>query len=95
MSERGRVAAAIPAPEIREHLAGAGSVAMALPLGLRAASLLLLPRRSRALSGLASLAILAGSAIFRVAFMAAGDESALRPEISLRFAQPENLPKEV
>jgi protein NrfD len=72
---------------------GAGGLGMALPLGLHAASLLLLPRRSRSLSALASLAILAGSAILRISFMAAGDESALRPEISLRLAQAENLPR--
>ena len=73
---------------------GAGGLGMALPLGLHAVSLLLLPRRSRALSGLASLATLAGSAVLRVAILAAGDESARRPEISLRFAQPANLPRE-
>lgn len=70
---------------------GAGGLGMMLPLGLHTVSLLL-PRRSRTLSGLASLAILAGSAILRVSFMATGDESARRPEISLRFAQAENLP---
>ena len=72
--------------------AGAGGIGMALPLGLHAVSLMLLPRRSRALSGLASLATLAGSAVLRIAILAAGDESARRPEISLRFAQRENLP---
>ncbi len=81
-------------PGMIEEL-GADGMGTVLPLGLHAASLLLLPRRSRALSGLASLATLAGSAILRIAIMAAGDESALRPEISLRFAQPENLPKHV
>ncbi len=50
--------------------------------------------QAKLLSALASTAILAGSAIPRVAFMAAGDESARRPEISMGFAQPENLPQE-
>ncbi len=72
---------------------GAGAFGTVLPLGLHAASLALTRRRSRVLSGLASLAILGGSAILRIAFMAAGDESARRPDISLRFAQPENLPR--
>ncbi len=72
---------------------GADGLGTVVPLGLHAASLMLLPRRSRALSALASLAILAGSAILRIAFMAAGDESALDPAISLRFAQPGNLPR--
>jgi protein NrfD len=79
-------------PGMIEEL-GADGMGTVLPLGLHAASLMLLPRRSRALSGLASLAILAGSAILRIAIMATGDQSALRPEISLRFAQPGNLPK--
>ncbi len=35
-----------------------------------------------------------GSLLFRVSIMAAGDESARRPEISFRFAQPENLPQQ-
>ncbi len=50
-------------------------------------------RRAPALSRVASLAILAGSALLRVSIMAAGDESARRPEISLRYAQPDNLPE--
>ncbi len=60
---------------------------MVLPLGMHLASLLL-PRGSKLLSTLASAAILAGSATLRIAFLAAGDDSARRPEISLRFAQP-------
>ncbi len=72
---------------------GAGGLGIVLPLGLHGASLLLLPRRSRMLSAAASLAVLAGSAILRIAFLAAGDESALDPEMSLRFTQPENLPR--
>lgn len=67
--------------------AGAGGLGTVVPLGLHLASLTLLPRRSRFLSTLASAAVLAGSAVFRIAFLAAGDESARRPDISLRFAR--------
>ena len=64
-----------------------------LPLGLYMASLLLTRRRSRTLTTAASLAVLGGSLAMRIWVMAAGDESARRPEISMGFAQPENLPK--
>ncbi len=49
--------------------------------------------RSPMLSRAAALLALAGSATMRVAFMAAGDVSARRPEISMRLAQPDNLQK--
>ena len=39
------------------------------------------------------LSVVAGSLLLRVSMMAAGDESARRPEVSFRFSQPENLPK--
>ncbi len=50
-------------------------------------------RRSLALSDLAALATLAGSAVLRVATLGIGDDSAARPEVSFRFSQPENLPR--
>ena len=62
----------------------------AVPIGLFALSLMG-PRRSPVLSGLAAALALAGSATLRISFMAAGDESARRPEISMRLAQPDNL----
>lgn len=61
-----------------------------VPIGLLALSLAG-PRRSSVLSGLAALLALAGSATMRISFMAAGDESARNPRVSMRFAQPENL----
>lgn len=65
---------------------------VAAPLALLGASVLA-PRRNRAaLQDAAALATLAGSAILRVATLGVGDDSASRPEISLRFAQPANLP---
>ena len=39
----------------------------------------------------AALLTLAGSATMRIAFMATGDDSARRPDISMRLAQPDNL----
>lgn len=62
---------------------GAGT---ALPLSLLALS------RGRGASDLASLAVLAGGLLLRVAIMGAGDVSAADPNISFRFSQPENLP---
>jgi hypothetical protein len=67
-----------------------------LPLGLHAMSLAFGTRspgrRSGMLSRAASLAILLGGAAMRISFLAAGDDSALDPSISMRFAQPRNLP---
>ena len=63
-----------------------------LPLALYAAARAT-GRRSPAISKLAAVATLAGSAMLRVATLGIGDDSASRPEVSLRFSQPENLPK--
>jgi protein NrfD len=62
-----------------------------LPLGLYAAALVI-GRRGTRLSQAASLATLAGGLVLRVAMLGAGDAAALRPDISFRFTQPENLP---
>ena len=69
---------------------GATVLGTVLPIGLLALSLAG-PGRSRVLSGVAALLALAGSATMRISFLAAGDESARRPDISMRFAQPDNL----
>ncbi len=69
---------------------GATGVGAALPLGLHVLGAV---TGSRGVSRLASLAILGGSLLLRVSIMAAGDKSARTPEISFRFAQPDNLPK--
>ena len=74
-----------------ERIAGI-RLGVALPLGLQAASLALRRARPGTMSDVACLAALAGSLLFRVSFMGAGDDSASRPEVSMRFAQPENLP---
>jgi formate-dependent nitrite reductase membrane component NrfD len=82
-----------PAPEsipgLIEQVGGTVLGTLA-PIALLLASLAG-PRRSPALCGLASLLVLAGSATMRISFMAAGDESARDPRISMRFARPENL----
>ena len=41
-----------------------------------------------------AFAMLGGSLLLRVSVMELGDASAARPEVSFRFSQPENLPKE-
>ena len=71
---------------------GATGLGVVLPLGLHALSLATNRHRSTSLSRVASFAILGGSLLLRVSMMEAGDESADRPEISFRFAQPDNLP---
>ena len=69
---------------------GVNVTAIAVPLGLFALSLLC-PRRSRLLSAAASIGALAGSLAMRIDVMSKGDESARKPELSMRFAQPGNL----
>jgi formate-dependent nitrite reductase membrane component NrfD len=63
---------------------------VAMPLCLFLASWML-PRRN--LSGIAALAALGGSLAMRVGVMREGEESAKRPDVSMRFAQPDNLPR--
>ncbi len=71
---------------------GAHVAGTLLPACLKAVSVLLGPRRGRVLSGVGSALSVAGSGLFRVSIMAAGDVSARDPNISFRFAQPDNLP---
>ena len=71
---------------------GATAGGNALPLGLLAVSALASRGGRSRLSSLASVAALAGGLLLRVSIMAAGDRSASDPSISMRFAQPENLP---
>ncbi len=76
-----------------EELAVMG-LGVLLPLGLFAASRRLSERqRAQQVSDMASLAVLAGSAMLRIATIGIGQDSQRRPEVSLRFSQPENLPK--
>jgi hypothetical protein len=68
------------------------SLGIVLPLGLFMASLVL-PGRARKLSEAASLAALIGSLAMRIGVMHDGDASAEQPSISMRLAQPDNLPR--
>jgi protein NrfD len=64
----------------------------AVPLGLFLASAML-PGRAQALSQVAAVAALAGSLLMRIGVIGDGEESATRPHVSMRFAQPDNLPR--
>ena len=66
---------------------------MVLPLVLLLASQLLPSRLGRAVSVLGSLGVLGGGLAMRVSVLARGDASARQPRRSLRFAQPDNLPR--
>ena len=70
----------------------ATGLGVALPIALLGAALLSGRRRSL-LADAAALATLAGGLALRISTLGVGDEFAARPEISLRFAQPENLPR--
>ena len=69
---------------------GATGLGAGLPFGLY---LLGSVSGNRGLSRIASMAVLGGSLLLRISIMAAGDTSARTPEISFRFAQPDNLPR--
>ena len=70
---------------------GATGLGTLLPLGLQALSLVTSRGRPGTVSDVACLAAIAGSLLLRVSVMEAGNVSALRPDISFRFSQPENL----
>jgi formate-dependent nitrite reductase membrane component NrfD len=82
---------AMHSPGGRMDTLGAFDLGTVAPLGLLALNLVL-GGRSRTLSAAASTAVLGGSLLMRIAVLAAGDESASRPEISMRFAQPQAQP---
>ncbi len=78
------VAAALdgPAGRVEKGVTVLGTI---LPMGLLGASLL--SRRLPSLANAASVAVMAGSAALRISIMAAGNESAKRPEISFAFTE--------
>ncbi len=88
---RAGVSAALAGPWGLAEKLGATGLGTAVPLGLFV--LASMGGNRSGLSRLASLLALGGSALLRVSVMAAGDVSARTPEISFRFAQPDNLPK--
>ncbi len=73
---------------------GATGFGTMLPIGLQTLSLVAGRGRPGTMSDMACLAAIAGSFLLRVSMMEAGNVSALRPDISFRFSQPENLPVE-
>ncbi|HEX4173810.1 MAG TPA: NrfD/PsrC family molybdoenzyme membrane anchor subunit, partial [Acetobacteraceae bacterium] len=77
---------------IRTKAPTAGNVAMVVPLGFFLVSLLWPRHRSPTLSAMGSLATLGASLAMRIGVMREGDDKARRPDISMRFAQPDNLP---
>lgn len=81
-----RRAGVLPATHDVADQVGELGLAILLPLGLQTLSLIFTRGRSRLLSGAAALAILGGSLAMRCSVMTAGDQSAERPDISLRFA---------
>ena len=70
---------------------GATGLGVMLPIGLLAAARFTGKKPGR-LAAAAGVAAIVGSAVMRTAVLGMGAESARRPEISLRFAQPDNLP---
>ena len=70
---------------------GVNAAGVMLPAAAHAAGLALGAPLTRRSGDIASLAILGGSLLLRVAIMSAGDRSADDPSISFRFSQPRNL----
>lgn len=70
---------------------GATGFGVLLPIGLLLASRMT-GHRSGSLTKIAGIAAIAGSAAMRVSILGVGAESARRPDVSMRFAQPNNLP---
>lgn len=71
---------------------GATGLGVLLPIGLLLASRMS-GRRFGSLAKVARAAAIAGSAAMRVSILGVGAESARRPDVSMRFAQPDNLPE--
>ncbi|HEY0183652.1 MAG TPA: NrfD/PsrC family molybdoenzyme membrane anchor subunit [Rhodopila sp.] len=65
---------------------------VAVPLVLFLASDFL-PRRAQAISQVAAAAALTGSLLMRIGVIKDGEQSAAQPNVSLRLAQPDNLPR--
>ena len=89
-----RIRAAGVRPGIGDAAAGLGAAMLhevAPLLGYALASVS--PRAGRDLSVLSSIALLAGGLLTRAEIISSGNHTADRPQTSLRFAQPENLPR--
>ena len=71
---------------------GAQGIGVLLPIGLLLASRVTKRRRDEQATA-AALAAIVGSAAMRVSVLGVGMASARQPKVSMRFAQPDNLPK--
>ena len=71
---------------------GATGLGVMLPIALLGAARFA-GRKPGRLATAAGLVAVAGSAVMRTSVLGMGAESARRPDISMRFAQPDNLPK--
>ena len=89
---RRNVSAALEGRSGRLESLGATGLGTMLPIGLHALSLATARHRPGTPSDFACLAAIAGSFLLRVAMIQAGEVSAERPDISMRFSQPDNLP---
>ena len=79
------VSEALHSPWGRAEEIGADGFGALLPFGVLLAN----AARGRPAPGFASVAILAGSALLRIAVIAAGEHSATDPDVSFRFASPQ------
>jgi hypothetical protein len=77
---------------VRDTASSRDIAGVAVPLILFLASRML-PQRAKAVSQVAAAAALAGSLLMRIGVIRNGEQSAERPEVSMRFAQPDNLPR--
>ena len=90
--EKGISAARTGWPALVLEEAGASVLGTVAPIALHAAALACGPRRESRAAAAASAAILLGSLALRVGTLAAGDESAARPQDNFNLASPRNLP---
>jgi formate-dependent nitrite reductase membrane component NrfD len=77
---------------VRDKPSSRDIAGVAVPLGLFLASRVL-PRRAQPLSQVAALAALTGSFLMRIGVIRDGEHSAVRPDVTMRLAQPDNLPR--
>lgn len=78
---------ALDSPDGRMETLGGTDLGTVLPIGLLGAAIMT-GGRFRAVSCASAVAVLTGSLLMRVGMIGAGQVSASRPDISLRFTQP-------
>jgi hypothetical protein len=87
------VAAATESKSGRTEKVLATGLGVAVPLGLYLLSRATGRRPCRVSGAAVAIGVMAGSALLRVSMIESGAVSARRPDVSLRFTQPENLPE--